>query len=74
MGVEVVPAPMARATATVKYERVYPATTNSPAEAEFAADVAEREVYLVYPVVHAAGGPASRPGVGESFRAIGAAL
>jgi amidohydrolase len=29
------------ATATVKYERVYPATTNSPAEAEFAADVAE---------------------------------
>ncbi|WP_427913877.1 M20 aminoacylase family protein [Ramlibacter sp. MMS24-I3-19] len=29
------------ATASVKYERVYPATTNSAAEAEFAADVAE---------------------------------
>ena len=29
------------ATATVHYERVYPATINSPAEANFAADVAE---------------------------------
>jgi amidohydrolase len=29
------------ATASVKYERVYPATTNSPQEAQFAADVAE---------------------------------
>ena len=29
------------ATASVKYERVYPATTNSAVEAEFAADVAE---------------------------------
>jgi len=29
------------ATASVKYERVYPATTNSFAEAQFAADVAE---------------------------------
>ncbi len=29
------------ATATVKYERIYPATINTPAEAEFAADVAE---------------------------------
>lgn len=32
------------ATATVHYERVYPATVNSPAEANFAADVAERLV------------------------------
>ena len=30
------------ATATVTYERMYPATINSQAEAEFAADVAER--------------------------------
>ena len=30
------------ATATLKYERVYPATINTPAEARFAADVAER--------------------------------
>jgi amidohydrolase len=30
------------ATATVTYERIYPATVNSPREAEFAADVAER--------------------------------
>jgi amidohydrolase len=29
------------ATATVRYERIYPATINSPAEANFAADVAE---------------------------------
>jgi amidohydrolase len=29
------------ATATVHYERIYPATVNSPAEANFAADVAE---------------------------------
>ena len=29
------------ATATVKYERIYPATINTPAEAAFAADVAE---------------------------------
>jgi amidohydrolase len=29
------------ATATVHYERIYPATINSPAEANFAADVAE---------------------------------
>ena len=29
------------ATATVRYERIYPATINSPAEAGFAADVAE---------------------------------
>jgi amidohydrolase len=29
------------ATATVQYERIYPATTNSPAEARFAGDVAE---------------------------------
>jgi amidohydrolase len=29
------------ATATVQYERIYPATTNSPAEAKFAGDVAE---------------------------------
>ena len=32
------------ATATVTYERMYPATINSQAEAEFAADVAERLV------------------------------
>jgi hippurate hydrolase len=32
------------ATATVHYERVYPATINTPAEANFAADVAERLV------------------------------
>jgi amidohydrolase len=32
------------ATASVHYERVYPATINSPAEANFAADVAERLV------------------------------
>ena len=32
------------ATATVHYERIYPATINSPAEASFAADVAERLV------------------------------
>jgi amidohydrolase len=32
------------ATATVHYERIYPATINSPAEANFAADVAERLV------------------------------
>jgi hippurate hydrolase len=30
------------ATATVAYERIYPATVNSPKEAQFAADVAER--------------------------------
>jgi hippurate hydrolase len=29
------------ATATVRYDRIYPATINSPAEANFAADVAE---------------------------------
>jgi hippurate hydrolase len=29
------------ATATVQYERIYPATINTPREAEFAADVAE---------------------------------
>jgi hippurate hydrolase len=29
------------ATASVRYERIYPATVNSPAEANFAADVAE---------------------------------
>ncbi|MCM2253780.1 MAG: M20/M25/M40 family metallo-hydrolase, partial [Ramlibacter sp.] len=32
------------ATASVHYERIYPATINSPAEANFAADVAERLV------------------------------
>jgi amidohydrolase len=32
------------ATASVHYERVYPATINTPAEANFAADVAERLV------------------------------
>ena len=32
------------ATATVQYERIYPATTNSPSEAKFAGDVAERLV------------------------------
>lgn len=32
------------ATATVRYERIYPATINSPVEANFAADVAERLV------------------------------
>jgi hippurate hydrolase len=32
------------ATATLTYERIYPATINSPTEAEFAADVAERLV------------------------------
>lgn len=32
------------ATATVKYERIYPATINTPKEARFAADVAEKLV------------------------------
>ena len=29
------------ATATIKYERIYPATINTPRETDFAADVAE---------------------------------